>query len=90
MGKQFAPEKEGDTEATDNENHEPIENVKIYQKLSHMVDDMLSPKGDNKYTTSLYASNENALNVVFKQLIFQYQSSMTIVIMTVLLLVVKI
>ena len=35
-------------------------------------------------TTSLYALNENAVNVVFKQLIFQYQSSMTIVIMTVL------
>ena len=48
LGTQFAPEKEGNTEATDNEDHEPIENVKIYQTLSHMVDDTLCPKGDNE------------------------------------------
>ena len=30
LGKQFGPEKDGNTEATDNEDHEPIENVKIY------------------------------------------------------------
>ena len=49
LGKQFAPEKEGNTEATDNEDHQPMENVKIYQRLSHMVDDTLCPKGDNEY-----------------------------------------
>ena len=49
LGKQFVPEKAGNTEATDNEDHEPIENVKICQRLSHMVDDTLCPKGDNKY-----------------------------------------
>ena len=49
LEKQFAPEKEGNTEATDNENHEPIENVKIYQRFSHLVDDTLCPKGDNEY-----------------------------------------
>ena len=49
LGKQFVPETEGNTEATDNEDHEPIENVKIYQRLSHMVDDTLCPKGDNEY-----------------------------------------
>ena len=35
-------------------------------------------------TTSFYALNENALNVVFKQLNVKYQSSVTTVIMTVL------
>ena len=48
LGKQFVPEKEGNTEATDNKDHEPIENVKIYERLSHMVDDTLCPKGDNE------------------------------------------
>ena len=33
LGKQFAPEKEGNTEASHNEDHEPIEIVKIYQRL---------------------------------------------------------
>ena len=36
LGKQIAPEKEGNTEATDNEDHEPIENVKIYHKDFHI------------------------------------------------------
>ena len=35
LGKQFVPEKESSTEATDNEDHEPTENVKIYQRLSN-------------------------------------------------------
>ena len=47
LGKQFVPEKEGNTEATDNEDHEAIQNEKIYQRLSHMVDDTLCPKYDN-------------------------------------------
>ena len=84
LGKQFAPEKEGNTEATDKEDHEPIENVKIYHKDFHIWLMIHCVQKVIMNTTSLYALNENALNVVFKQLIFQYQSSMTTVIMTVL------
>ena len=58
LRKQFAVEKEGNTEATDNEDHEPIENVKIYQRLSHMVDDTLCPKGDNEYHKLVWLKRE--------------------------------